>query len=269
MKRISDGQDSAAAARETMRRAEEAHRAEEGRRASQQQERAAAATPAHRARPPVDHFEKSPSGAPVTAADGTRGFGGSGFDPRADIDGNGTVNILDLSRMASQYGRTGENLAADLDGNRRVDILDMARAASSYGQSVSQGMLDALHPVFHPLNQLMNVFEDNVRGVYVQLGGPIGINPLPFGHPEVADGYFVMKDGFGDPVLRGKVEVFENNWIVTVLQKDIPESLLRSYHFDLSVYLKGTDGEWAMNTQSFPLQENTLQDLIDMLKPGK
>ena len=43
-----------------------------------------------------------------------------------DINGDGTVDILDLSVLMSQWGQTGTGLSADLNGDGTVDILDFS-----------------------------------------------------------------------------------------------------------------------------------------------
>jgi len=187
------------------------------------------------------------------------------FDPRVDVNGDGTINILDITRIATQYNQTGPNLAGDVDGSGRVDIIDLAQAAVTFNQSANTDMGDPMHPVFSPLNEFMTVFEDSLRGTVVQLAGFIGFNPVDW-DPAVTDSYFVIKDGFGDPVLKGRVEKTGKQWSIIVLERDMPDSLLRSTHFEVSVYLKGSDGHWAMNHQDFPLQGNSLQQFIEGLK---
>ena len=50
----------------------------------------------------------------------------------ADVDGNGTVNILDLVRIATRLGRTGPDVA-DVNGDGAVDIRDIVLAAALMG----------------------------------------------------------------------------------------------------------------------------------------
>ena len=50
----------------------------------------------------------------------------------ADVDGNGTVNILDLVRIATRLGRTGPD-AADVNGDGVVNIHDIVLAAALMG----------------------------------------------------------------------------------------------------------------------------------------
>ncbi|MDB5165054.1 MAG: exoglucanase [Candidatus Saccharibacteria bacterium] len=53
-----------------------------------------------------------------------------------DVDGNGTVDIFDLSALASNYGKTSGATRAqgDLDGNGTVDIFDLSTLCSFWGQ---------------------------------------------------------------------------------------------------------------------------------------
>ena len=51
---------------------------------------------------------------------------------RADVDGNGVVNILDLVRITTRLGRTGPDVA-DVNGDGSVDIRDIVLAAALMG----------------------------------------------------------------------------------------------------------------------------------------
>ncbi len=51
---------------------------------------------------------------------------------RADVDGNGVVNILDLLRITTRLGRTGTDVA-DVNGDGAVDIRDIVLAAALMG----------------------------------------------------------------------------------------------------------------------------------------
>ena len=50
-----------------------------------------------------------------------------------DVDGNGTVNILDLLHIAKRFGRNG-NDPADVNGDGTVDIRDIVLAAALMGE---------------------------------------------------------------------------------------------------------------------------------------
>ncbi len=54
----------------------------------------------------------------------------------ADINGDGSVNILDLSILAAHYGQTGQTFATgDLNGDGSVNILDLSILASNWGSA--------------------------------------------------------------------------------------------------------------------------------------
>ena len=52
-----------------------------------------------------------------------------------DIDGNGKVDILDLVKVASQFGQVGENLLGDVNNDNEVDIRDLVKVASDFGKN--------------------------------------------------------------------------------------------------------------------------------------
>jgi Dockerin type I domain len=58
---------------------------------------------------------------------------------RADVNGDKSVNILDLSTMAAKFGQSVPPAPARLDQNAdtTINILDLSIAASVYGQSVT------------------------------------------------------------------------------------------------------------------------------------
>jgi len=54
----------------------------------------------------------------------------------ADINGDGSVNILDLSILAANYGKTGRTFAqGDINGDGTVSILDLSILAANWGSS--------------------------------------------------------------------------------------------------------------------------------------
>lgn len=53
---------------------------------------------------------------------------------KGDIDGNGTVNLTDLSMLLSNWNKTG-NLSSDLDGNGVVNLTDLSILLTNWGKS--------------------------------------------------------------------------------------------------------------------------------------
>ncbi|MHB8377073.1 MAG: dockerin type I domain-containing protein [Dehalococcoidia bacterium] len=58
---------------------------------------------------------------------------------RADVNGDGNVNILDLPGIAQHYGQDIPPAPARIDQNAdaRINIFDLSLAASDYGRAVS------------------------------------------------------------------------------------------------------------------------------------
>jgi len=48
------------------------------------------------------------------------------INENGDADGDGKVDVLDLSLMMFQWGQTGADLSTDLDQDGKVDILDLS-----------------------------------------------------------------------------------------------------------------------------------------------
>ena len=54
-----------------------------------------------------------------------------------EVNGDGTVNILDLVFVAGQFGQSGDALKADINGDGTVNILDLVLVASHFGEDTS------------------------------------------------------------------------------------------------------------------------------------
>ena len=55
----------------------------------------------------------------------------------ADVNNDGSVNILDLVSVSSKVGSTGTNLAADVNGDGVVNILDLVLVAGMFGDTAA------------------------------------------------------------------------------------------------------------------------------------
>ena len=53
--------------------------------------------------------------------------------PGGDRDGNDTINIVDISGIATDFGTTAPG--SDINADGTVNIVDLAGAASNFGQS--------------------------------------------------------------------------------------------------------------------------------------
>ena len=58
---------------------------------------------------------------------------GSGAAVIGDLDGNGHVNVFDLSILLSHWNQTGTNIPGDIDNNQIVNIFDLSVLLSHYG----------------------------------------------------------------------------------------------------------------------------------------
>ena len=54
----------------------------------------------------------------------------------ADVNGDGIVNIVDLTLVASNFGKTGQN-AADVNGDGVVNIVDLTLVAAAFGTTTA------------------------------------------------------------------------------------------------------------------------------------
>ena len=52
--------------------------------------------------------------------------------PAEDVNNDGVVNILDLTLIASNFGKSGEN-DADVNADGLVNILDLTLVAAAFG----------------------------------------------------------------------------------------------------------------------------------------
>ena len=77
----------------------------------------------------VDIVVTNPDGKSDTLADGFT------YTPLPyDVTGDGVVNILDLVRVASQFGQAGAGLSGDVNGDGMVNILDLVAIANHFSQ---------------------------------------------------------------------------------------------------------------------------------------
>ena len=75
----------------------------------------------------VDIVVTNPDGKSDTLA------GGFTYTPLPyDVTGDGIINILDLVRVASQFGQAGAGLSGDVNGDGMVNILDLVAVANRF-----------------------------------------------------------------------------------------------------------------------------------------
>ncbi len=55
----------------------------------------------------------------------------------ADLNGDGVVNIQDLTLVAAQFGETGEDIPADVNSDGVVDIKDLVLVAAAFGEAAA------------------------------------------------------------------------------------------------------------------------------------
>lgn len=67
-----------------------------------------------------------------------------------DVTGDGVVNILDLARVASQFGAVG-NIKEDINGDGVVDIIDLVLVANAFGNSSQSPS------IYNLVNKYLNV----------------------------------------------------------------------------------------------------------------
>ena len=56
---------------------------------------------------------------------------------REDINGDGVVNILDLTLVAAQLGQLGKDIPADINGDGVVNIQDLVLVAGAFGEGAA------------------------------------------------------------------------------------------------------------------------------------
>ncbi|MCG9132006.1 PD40 domain-containing protein [Candidatus Poribacteria bacterium] len=61
-----------------------------------------------------------------------------------DVNGDGVVNILDLTLVASNFGKQGEN-ASDVNGDGVVNILDLTLVAAAFGDTAAAPEISSLN----------------------------------------------------------------------------------------------------------------------------
>jgi len=52
-----------------------------------------------------------------------------------DVNGDNSVDLLDLVMVAGQFGKSGPDLAGDVNGDNSVDLLDLVKVAGNFGES--------------------------------------------------------------------------------------------------------------------------------------
>ena len=93
-----------------------------------------------------------------------------GLEPTAppqlaeDVNGDGVVNILDLTLVAANFGATGQN-AADVNGDGVVNILDLTLVAAAFGNTASAPELWGRAPAVAPTRTQVEQWLHQARQV--------------------------------------------------------------------------------------------------------
>ncbi|MBI1924631.1 T9SS type A sorting domain-containing protein [Candidatus Poribacteria bacterium] len=87
-----------------------------------------------------------------------------------DVDGNGTVNILDWVIVAGNFGKSGTGVKGDVNGDGTVNILDLVLVSSHFGERV----VVAAPSLDLPLPDLSPSHSPTRRGAMER-----GVSPFP------------------------------------------------------------------------------------------
>jgi hypothetical protein len=82
-----------------------------------------------------------------------------------DINDDGTVDILDLVTVASQFGQDGANLSGDVTGDNQVNIFDLVTVASNFGRTLAAPALSLSKELVFSNQQ-----NQNIQSAIMELG---------------------------------------------------------------------------------------------------
>ena len=86
----------------------------------------------------------------------------------SDVDGNGSINILDLTSVATAFGKlvSDDTAAADVNADGEINILDLVQVANNFGQSAVSVMYTTETPFDTPADDEIDITDpgasDNV-----------------------------------------------------------------------------------------------------------
>ena len=87
-----------------------------------------------------------------------------------DVNGDGVVNIIDLTFVASNFGKTGQN-AADVNGDGVVNIIDLTLVAAAFSNTSAAPEIWSRHLEIDPTRAAMEAWLREAR--QMNLADPI------------------------------------------------------------------------------------------------
>lgn len=195
-------------------------------------------------------------------------------DPRADLNGDGVVDLDDLSEVTNNWGRTGTpgTVPGDVNGDGVVDLQDLSIVTNNWGLSVAPPPAPPAPPVQYDwheqtINGVLNIWAPNPSDFGTTftvtdpkaLFGPSGVPEIEaVDQGPIADCYFLSAAGSIANENPSRIESLVSNdsgggWAVTFQYWDVltskydPVVIHTDNELSYSQSLLPPDGEvWAM-----------------------